>query len=94
METIKGKQDPSTCLCGYKAVKDSKEFMLGVTYVNGKKRPCLVYVEGNTEVKLASFDNSYCARKFIDTLADMVGSARFSADELPMGLLTDKELEG
>lgn len=47
---------------------NSHTITLGVAHLPGRKKPCLVLVEGNVMTKLASFNDDECANLFFNSL--------------------------
>lgn len=68
-----------------------RRIKIGVAYMPHRKKPCLVIQHGNTVCKYASFNDEYCARAFMDILADFMGYPKFdwNGDDIPIGLRED-----
>lgn len=60
-------------MIGYKLNNDK---VIGVDFLPGRVKPCLVVVDGNCETKYASFNNEYSAMEFMDIFADAVGAPK------------------
>ena len=67
-----------------------KDIAIGVDYMPGRRKPCLVIKEGNTCTKVASFNNEVSARVFMDAFAKTINVEKidWKADYVPLGLST------
>lgn len=84
-------------MIGYEKEVNGKAMCIGVSYLPERKKPCLVIRDENSITKFASFNNELSARVFMDLFADFLGAPRIDWKNdynVPMGLLTDAELEG
>lgn len=51
---------------------EAKDMTVCVSYLPGRKKPCLSVIRGNVETKYASFDNEESAYEFIEELMEIL----------------------
>lgn len=69
--------------------KDDKSF--GIALMPERRKPCLCIQMGNVITKVASFNDYYSAKIFIDFMAELFGMEKvdWNSDDIPVGFRTD-----
>ena len=71
----------------------SKDKTFCIGYLPPLRKPCLVIKDGNSIIKVASFNNAESARTFMDFFADLfiLPKIDWTGDDIPVGLMTKEE---